>query len=134
MERIGKIGLFPMVGDLLHIGHLAALKEAKDHCHHLIVALNVLPDNKQPVESPYERYMRLASCEFVDEIIPYAGEQDLLLLINTLDYDVRFIGQDHYNDWTGKEIEYNRGIEVYEIKRIPGVSSTDLKKRIKEQK
>lgn len=89
------VGLFPLVGDLLHTGHLCALKEAKEHCDYLIVALNVLPDNKSPIESVYERFVRLDSCKYVDKIIPYQGEKDLLLLINTLNYNIRFIGNDH---------------------------------------
>lgn len=45
------IGLFPMCADILHVGHIAALREAKEHCDFLIVALNTKPDNKTPVES-----------------------------------------------------------------------------------
>lgn len=55
-----KIGLFPLVGDLLHTGHLHALEYAKQHCDYLIAALNVDPTvdnpNKQkPIETIYER-------------------------------------------------------------------------------
>ena len=45
------VGLFPLVGDLLHSWHLLALQEAKKHCDKLVVALNVRPDGKNPVES-----------------------------------------------------------------------------------
>ena len=35
------IGLFPMCGDVLHTGHITALKEAKDNCDVLIVASEI---------------------------------------------------------------------------------------------
>ena len=125
------VGLFPLAGALLHSGHLLALQEAKKHCDKLVVALNVHPDGKNPVESTYERFVRLKSCRFVDDIIPYEGENDLLTICQTFDYDIRFIGSDHQS-WTGDKIEAERSISFHHIKRMAGISSTDLKKRIKE--
>lgn len=127
------VGLFPMVADLLHAGHLLALEEAKKHCDYLIVAFNTKPDGKEPIESVYERYCRLKSCKYVNEVIPYAGEKDLELICSTIDYNIRFIGDDH-NTWTGKSIEEKREIIPYQIKRsYHNLSSTELKKRIIEK-
>lgn len=50
-KRIVKIGLFPMVADCLHSGHILAMQEAKENCDHLIVGLNCLPEYKKPVQS-----------------------------------------------------------------------------------
>ena len=33
-----KVGVYPMVADVLHAGHLLAIEEAKKHCDYLIVA------------------------------------------------------------------------------------------------
>lgn len=42
------MSIFSMVGDLLHIGHITALAEAKRHSNFLIVALNCNScDNKK---------------------------------------------------------------------------------------
>lgn len=133
------IGLFPMVGDLLHAGHLTALQEAREHCDYLIVALNADPtiDNpakSKPVESLYERYTRLAACKYVDKVIPYCGEQDLMLLLMTTHYDIRFIGADHISDWTGRDYEKEENIAHYTIERSHALSSTELKNRIKNNK
>ena len=57
------VGIYPMVADLLHYGHLAALQEAKKLCHYLVVALNANPNHKdrKPVETVVERYYRSVS-------------------------------------------------------------------------
>ena len=49
---------------------------------HLICALQTdptfdRPDKNKPVQSVVERYIQLKGCVFVDEIVPYATEQDL---------------------------------------------------------
>ena len=131
------IGIFPMVGDLLHVGHITALEEAKRHCYVLIVALNCNPcDDKKkrkPVESVYERYRRIASLECVDHVIPYEGEADLLLLLQTTHYDVRFVGEDHKNKmWTGREYEQKHNIAYEYISREHSASSTNLRQRVYE--
>ena len=132
-----KVGIFPMVGDLLHAGHIAALNEAKQHCDVLVVALNCNPcDNpnkEKPVESVYERYLRVRSLNAVDVVIPYEGEADLELLLKTIEYHVRFIGEDYakQNHWTGKEYEMAHDIEHRVIGREHGLSSTSLKDRIR---
>ena len=52
-----QIGFYPVVGDLLHAGHILALEEAKENCDYLIVGLNCAPDGKNPVQSIYERFI-----------------------------------------------------------------------------
>lgn len=128
-----KIGLFPMCGDVLHAGHIAALKEAREHCDFLIVALNTHPDGKSPVESVYERFTKLAELKCVDQVIPYQGKKDMELLAATLNYNVRFLGNDYVNrDWDGKEQERKRCIPLHFMQRdLHGLSSTQLKERIK---
>ena len=127
------VGLFPICGDVLHAGHVVALKEAKDNCDILVVALNTHPDGKNPVESVYERYTKLAELKCVDTVIPYQGRADLELLAATFNYNVRFLGSDYIGkDWDGKEQEMSRGITAHFINRgLHGLSSTELKERIK---
>lgn len=126
-----------MVGDLLHVGHITALEEAKLHCNTLIVALNCNPcDNEKkhkPIESVYERYSRVASLACVDRVIPYEGEDDLLLLLQTTHYDCRFVGEDHkYSEWTGRMYERKNNIVPVIIGRAHNASSTFLRKRVYE--
>jgi glycerol-3-phosphate cytidylyltransferase len=42
-------GFYPVVGDLLHAGHVLALEEARTKCDYLIVGLNCAPDGKNPI-------------------------------------------------------------------------------------
>lgn len=129
-----KIGFYPLVGDLLHTGHILALEEAKDNCDYLIVGLNCSPDNKTPTQSVYERFMQLRAIKFIDEIIPYQGKKDLELLATSLNYSVRFLGDDYKDkDWDGKEIEHSLNKDTYYLNRKHYLSSTELKKRIADK-
>ena len=133
------VGIFPMVADLLHLGHLYPLKQAKKHCDKLIVVLNVdptvdNPNKSKPVETVYERWFRLGACRYVDEIIPYCVEEDLMRLLTTTDYQVRFIGSDHKDGWTGDAYEKDMGITPIVIPRYHGESSTNLKDRVVKAK
>jgi glycerol-3-phosphate cytidylyltransferase len=128
---IYEVGLFPMCADILHAGHILALEEAKKHCNVLIVALNTHPDGKNPVQSVFERYTQLCAVKWVDRVVPYQGKVDMEQLCSSLDYQVRFLGEDYINkDWDGKAQETERGIIPFFISRKHGFSSTELKERI----
>jgi len=128
-----RIGIYPLVGDLLHTGHIYAIQEAQLNCDYLIVLLNCLPDNKRPVETIFERWSRLRYLDGVDDIIPYQGEKDLLNVIKTIPHDVRFVGSDYRGkDFTGRDFEESNGVKIYFLKRNHEYSSTKLKERVKE--
>lgn len=125
------IGFYPMVGDLLHAGHILAIEEAKRQCDYLIIGLNCNPEGKNPIQSIYERYIQLRALKDVNEIIPYAGKTDLELLVASLNYDIRFLGEDYRNkNWDGKEIEQQLGKKIIFLNRNHSLSSTELKERI----
>lgn len=134
VEDLQKIGFYPMVGDLLHAGHILAIEEAKRNCDYLIVGLNCAPDGKNPVQSIYERYIQLKAVKYIDEIIPYSGRVDLELLASSLHYDVRFLGDDYRDkDWDGKAVEEQLGKAPYFLSRKHYLSSTELKERIRQR-
>jgi len=125
-------GFYPIVGDCLHAGHILAMKEAKEHCDYLIVGMNCKPDGKNPVQSVFERFIQLDGVKYIDKIIPYAGKSDMELVCSSLDYDIRFLGEDYIDkEWDGKAIEEKLGKKVYFLKRRHTMSSTSLKERIK---
>ena len=125
------VGFYPLVGDLLHVGHLMAIEEALRHCDRLIVGLNCTPDGKEPIQTIYERFMQLRAIHGIWEIIPYGGKADMEKLAGTLNYHIRFLGEDYRNyDWDGKEMEEKRGIKPYFIERSHNLSSSELKNRI----
>ena len=128
-----RIGFYPMAADILHAGHMIALEEAKNNCDYLIVGLNCKPDGKNPIQSIYERFMQLRAVKFIDEIIPYEGKADLELLASSLDYQVRFVGEDYLNkEWDGKQIEKSLSKEVHYLRRKHNMSSSDLKERLQK--
>ena len=85
-----KIGIVFSAFDLFHAGHVAMLAEAKNHCDYLIAGLQTdptidRPDTKnKPVQSIVERQIQLSACRFVDELVIYETEKDLVDLLLTL--------------------------------------------------
>lgn len=127
-----KIGFYPMAADLLHAGHVLAIQEAKSNCDFLIVGLNCTPENKNPIQSIYERFVQLSAVKYIDQIIPYQGKADLELLAASLNYDIRFLGEDYIGkEWDGKAVEMKLGIRPFFLKRKHNMSSTSLKERIR---
>ena len=119
--------------DLLHPGHLDFFKKAKQKCNYLIIGLHTGPtidgpDSKnKPCESTYERWLRLDAVKYIDEVIPYDTEADLWNILQMLDLDVRFLGEDYKNKgFTGKELPIN----IEYIVRDHAYSSSGLRERI----
>jgi glycerol-3-phosphate cytidylyltransferase len=121
-----RIGITFSTFDLLHAGHIAMLAEAKNHCDYLIAGLQTdptidRPDTKNPpVQSIVERQIQLSATRFVDEIVIYQTEQDLVDLLLILPVDVRILGVECYA----------RGIELIFNKRDHSFSSSSLRKRV----
>jgi len=134
-----KIGIVFSTFDLLHAGHIAMLAEVKNYCDYLIAGLQTdptidRPDTKnKPIQSIVERQITLSACRFVDEIVVYQTEKDLEDILLTLPIDVRILGVEYADkDFTGKDICYDRGIEIVYNGRDHSFSSSSLRKRVAE--
>jgi glycerol-3-phosphate cytidylyltransferase len=132
---IGKVGFTCSCFDLFHAGHIMMLKEAKSICDYLIVGLQTdptidRPDKNKPIQSIFERFVQLESCKYVDEIVVYATEKELLDILYSYPIDVRIVG-DEYKDkeFTGKELSH---IELYYNSRKHSFSTTELRMRVIE--
>lgn len=132
-----KVGFTCSTFDLLHAGHIIMLREAKEHCDYLIVGLQTDPtidrpgEKNKPVQSLVERYAQLSAVEYVDEIVPYETEQDLIDILTMYHIDMRILGEEYREkDFTGKEICRKRGIELYFNKRDHRFSTSDLRERV----
>ena len=96
-----KVGITFSAFDLLHAGHIGMLREAAENCDYLIVGLQTdptidRPDTKnKPVQTLVERYAQLNALKFIDEIVPYQTEQDLLDILELFQIDVRFLGEEY---------------------------------------
>lgn len=132
------VGFTASTFDLLHAGHIAMLREAKDQCDYLICALQVdpsidRPEKNAPVQTLVERWTQLQGVKYVDEIIPYQTETDLEDILKLFSIDVRIIGEEYKDGkFTGRATCAARGIEIYFNKRDHRFSSSDLRKRVKE--
>jgi glycerol-3-phosphate cytidylyltransferase len=134
-----KVGITFSAFDLLHAGHITMLEEAKRQCDYLICGLQTdptldRPEKNRPVQTVVERYIQLQGCKFVDEIVPYATEQDLEDILRSFKIDVRIIG-DEYKDknFTGRSYCEEKGIELYFNIREHRFSSSSLRQEVADK-
>lgn len=138
-EQGKKIGITFSTFDLLHAGHIAMLAEAKNHCDYLIAGLQTDPTidrpetKNKPIQSVVERQIQLAACRFVDEVVVYSTEQDLIDLLLILPVDTRILGVEYQSqDFTGRKEGTEKGIEHVFNSRDHSFSSSSLRKRVAE--
>jgi len=139
-EQGKRIGITFSTFDLgPHAGHISMLSEAKNHCDYLIAGLQTDPtidraDTKNaPVQSIVERQIQLAACRYVDEVVVYQTEQDLIDLLLILPLDVRVLGVEYKdNEFSGRIECIRRGIELVYNGRDHSFSSSGLRRRVVE--
>ena len=122
--------------DLLHAGHILMLKEVKEQCHYLVVGLHTdptidRPDKNKPIQSVEERRIQLEAVKYVDEIVEYDTEEDLVKLLKEISPQVRFVGEDWKDNpnLTGIDLP----IKIVFNTRDHNYSSTELRDRILNQ-
>ena len=127
MSKI-RIGFTASSFDLLHAGHVLMLEECKTQCDKLIVGFNRNPEGKDFVQTAEERLIQLKAIKYVDKIIEYNTETELLNILKNANIDIRFLGDDYRErtDYTGYEI----GIPVFFNNRSHGYSTSELKERV----
>lgn len=131
-----KIGITFSAFDLLHAGHIQMLEEAKRQCDYLIVGLQTdptldRPNKNKPTQSVVERYIQLKGCRFVDEIVPYATEQDLEDILRSFKIDVRILGEEYKDqNFSGRAYCESKGIALYFNRRDHRFSSSTLRKEV----
>ena len=119
--------------DLFHAGHILMLEEAKTVCDYLIVAIQSDPSldreaKNSPVQSVEEREIQVSACRYVDEVIIYDREADLLEILDTFSWDVRILGDEYQNkDFTGREKYLDK---CYFNKRPHNFSTSELRERV----
>ena len=122
--------------DLFHAGHVLMLEEAKAVCDYLIVCIQTDPsldreEKNKPVQSIIEREIQVSGCRFVDEVIIYDTEVDLLNIIGQVDWDVRIIGEEYKDkDFTGRDQTLER---CHFNKRSHIFSSSELRERVSKE-
>tara|TARA_Y100000389_G_scaffold136984_1_gene134556 strand:+ start:1617 stop:2048 length:432 start_codon:yes stop_codon:yes gene_type:complete len=119
--------------DLLHAGHILMLKEVKKQCHYLVVGLHTdptidRPEKNKPIQSLEERRIQLEAVKYIDEIVEYNTEEDLVKLLKEISPEVRFVGEDWKDNpnLTGIDLP----IKIVFNTRDHNYSSTELRNRI----
>ena len=75
--------------------------------------------------------MQLRACKYVDEVIPYYDLNDCKNLIQSLDFDIYFLGEDHKGmRWENDTVVEEAGKEIYYLSRKHIFSSTYVKDRV----
>ena len=130
-----RIGFTCSTFDLFHAGHVMMLKEAKTQCDHLIVGLQMDPTidrpttKNKPLQTVLERFIQVQACKYVDEIIPYATEKELMDILTSYPIDVRIVGEEYRDkQFTG----YQLPMSVYFNSRQHSFSTTELRQRLFE--
>ena len=76
----------------------------------------------------------MQGCRYVDEIVVYDTESDLVDILQSYPIDVRILGEEYrHKDFTGRDECKARGIELHFNKRDHRFSSSELLRRIVEQ-
>jgi glycerol-3-phosphate cytidylyltransferase len=108
------------------------LKEAQTQCDYLIVGLQTdptidRPEKNKPVQGIFERYVQLQACKYVDEVVVYATEKELLDVLQSYPIDVRILGDEYASkSFTGDNLD----MELYFNRREHSFSTTELRQRV----
>jgi len=114
--------------DILHIGHIKLLKHAAA-MGYLRVGIDTderikeLKGPGRPFNSFKDRMEMLSSLRFVDEVVGFSSEQELIDEIKEYEPDVMVIGSD-YKDKRIIGAEHVKKIIFFD--RIPDVSTTSI--------
>ena len=122
--------------DILHLGHIRYLYEAKKCGDYLVVGLNsdasvkIIKGENRPVISEQARAELLAALCFVDGVVLF-DEEHPLALIRHLQPQVLVKGADWEEaDIIGADLITKQGGEVIRIPLIPHCSTSDIIRRI----
>jgi len=118
--------------DLLHKGHVACLRDARNHGDKLIVAINDdqsiqrLKGEDRPIYTLNDRIAVLEELSCIDLVIPF-GEDSPLQLIEKIKPDVYVKGGDYMKEELDEyAVVKSYGGEVYISPYIDGISTSDV--------
>ncbi|PIB33893.1 glycerol-3-phosphate cytidylyltransferase [Gaetbulibacter sp. 5U11] len=125
---------------MFHVGHLNILKQAKQHCDYLIVAVS--PDElvfsykgKKPIMSLEDRMAIIEAIKYVDEVV-IQYDRDKIKAYHKYKFDIMFVGDDWKGNPLFEEVEkelQNHGSKVQFFSYTNKVSSTKLRSILKDE-
>ncbi len=147
-EAIDRVGIWRETGnrigftngcfDILHLGHLHSLEEARKHCDKLVVGVNsdssvkILKGEGRPIQDQATRARILASLEMCDLVVIFDNETPKDLIAQLLP-NVLFKGADYEGkEVVGAAIVEKNGGEVILLPLIPETSTTATIARMRD--
>lgn len=135
-----KVGFTNGCFDLLHLGHLASIQQAKSLCDFLVVAVNTdvsvrkLKGPTRPVHDETTRTEILAALACVDLVVLFGDNGSDTTAISVVDaLRPNIMGKEGYtiDRWPEAQFAQKYGCEIVTLNRIDGYSTTHLVTRIK---
>lgn len=128
-----KNGIVAGCFDLIHPGYIKLFQFCKKNCTTLTIALHKNPQKEReqkhlPFHSLKERKLILSSLKYIDHIITYNTEDDLISIMSKDIYDIRFLDENYKNKkFTG----FHLPIKIKWVPRKHNYSTSNLIKNIK---
>lgn len=132
-----KVGFICGFFDLLHDGHIDILRQAKEQCEYLIVAVGtddfmIQRKHKNAILSYEQRVKIVKAIRYVDEVVPEKN-LDKIAAYYEYHFDVMIAGEDHliepiYIEAT-KKLK-TLGVDTIYIPRKINCSSTKIRNKI----
>ena len=117
--------------DIIHPGHIALFRQAKEFCDYLIVAINhdaSWHKDRQKLFTHDERKIILESIKYIDEVVIF-NDPTPLSIINSRKIDIIFKGLDYENvEFSEKATLVQNGIEMMFLKTTDHHSTNLLDK------
>lgn len=114
--------------DILHRGHVELLKYAKSRGDYLIVGIDCderVSKNKgkgRPINSQEDRKFLLENLKFVDEVVVFCSDQDLIKKITNSGASLMVLGNDYILD----KVIRPQNLPVDFFEKIVGYSTTKI--------
>ena len=122
--------------DLLHAGHLKMIHEASQQADVLLMALNSdssIQKYKSPLRPivPLENRLEMvAALQFVD-YVTYFNETDPIAFLKQVKPDVHVNGAEYGDECIEAKVVKNHGGRIHIVQLVPGLSTSNLIKKIK---
>ncbi|MBW2981198.1 adenylyltransferase/cytidyltransferase family protein [Candidatus Woesearchaeota archaeon] len=125
--------------DILHVGHIKFLREAKQQGDVLIVGLNsdksvkMSKGPKRPINNQDDRAEVVSALEIVDYVTVF-DEKDPRKLLSIIKPDVHCNGEEYGKGCIEGDIVKRYGGKIYLIKLVKGFSTTKIIEKTKKWK
>lgn len=131
VRRPGVVGYIPGAWDMFHVGHLNALRFARERCDHLVVGVTSDEElervkGRRPIVPLAERLEVIGAIGIVDEAVEDTSTNKLLAW-SQLHFDVLFKGDDWQGTVKGDHLEMEMqavGVALQYFPYTRGTSST----------